>query len=139
MKKGDPQQPENYRPICITPILYQLFSSVLLKRIHRKLDEAQSKDQAGFRANFGCIDHIFAISALAERTLEHGIPLWIATIDFKKAFDSVDHVAIWKALLKQGVEPVYVNMLQRLYEGQKATVQTDARSSSFNIERGTKQ
>ena len=115
----------NYKPICSTPILYRLFSGVLLKRIHRKLDEAQSKDQAGFRANFGCIDHIFGISALAERTLGHGTPLWIATIDFKKAFDSVDHVAIWKALLEQGVEPVFVNMLQRLYEGQKAMVRTN--------------
>ena len=138
-KKGDRQEPENYRPLCITPILHRLFSKVLLNRIHTKLESAQSRDQAGFRATYGCVDHIFALTSIVERATEFGIPLWIAAIDFQKAFDSVSHAAVWEALAEQGVEKEYIEMLQRLYDGQEATVQTDTRSSSFQIHRGVKQ
>ena len=85
------------------------------------------------------MDHIFTLAQVAEKANEHGIPLWIAVIDFKKAFDSVTHAAIWEALAEQGVEDEYIQMLQRLYEGQEAFVQTDARSDKFPINRGTKQ
>ena len=138
-KKGDRQQPGNYRPICITPILYRLFSKVILKRIHARLESAQSNDQAGFRKSFGCMDHIFALTQIAEKANEYGLPLWIAAIDFQKAFDSVSHAAIWDALAEQGVEETYIDMLRRLYDGQVAEVQTDVTSSTFPIEKGTKQ
>ena len=138
-KKGDKQQPGNYRPICITPILYRLFSKVLLRRIHATLEAAQSKDQAGFRSSFGCIDHIFALTMITEKANEFGLPLWIATIDFQKAFDSVSHGAIWEALAEQGVDLAYIDMLQRLYVGQEARVQTDRKSSKFPIQWGARQ
>ena len=88
-KKGDQRLPENYRPICIIPVLYKLFSRVLAGRIKDKLLEAQSEDQAGFRPGYSCEDHLFAITLLAEKYNEYNKPLWVATLDFKKAFDSV--------------------------------------------------
>ena len=87
----------------------------------------------------GCIEHIFGLSALVEKSNEHRKPLWVATIDFQKAFDSVSHGAIWEALVEQRVEPIYVQMLQRLYDGQEAAVKTDRKSDTFQIQRGTKQ
>ena len=128
-KKGDKQIPENYRPICITPIMYRLFSKILMKRVSAKLDEAQSNDQAGFRPGFSTTDHLFALTILCGKVNEHRLPLWIATRDFQKAFDSVSHEAIWSALKEQGIELVYIEMLQRLYDGQEAKVKTDAPSS----------
>ena len=76
---------------------------------------------------------------ITEKANESGMPLWIATIDFQKAFDSVSHSAIWEALAEQGVDLAYIDMLQRLYVGQEARVQTDRKSSKFPIQRGTKQ
>ena len=40
-KKGDRKSPENYRPICIIPILYKLFSKVLAGRIKEILNSHQ--------------------------------------------------------------------------------------------------
>ena len=40
---------------------------------------------------------------LQEKCQEYRIPLWVAAIDFKKAFDTVEHVSIWDALREQGV------------------------------------
>ena len=52
LKKGDHRLPENYRPICIIPILYKVFSKVLCGRIKEQLIAQQSHDQAGFRPGF---------------------------------------------------------------------------------------
>ena len=138
-KKGDEKLPENYRPICIVPILYKLFSRVLCGRIEGQLSAEQSNDQAGFRPGFSCDDHLFAITLLAEKCNEFNIPLWIATLDFRKAFDSIEHSSIWSSLIAQGVPPCYVQTLSKLYAGQYASVQSDARSRAFPIQKGTKQ
>ena len=46
-KKGFAQNPENYRPVVILPILLKLFRWVLLARIAEVLSSAQCRDQAG--------------------------------------------------------------------------------------------
>ena len=115
------------------------FFSKIQKRIHKTLNDAQSRDQAGFRPTYSCEDHLFTVLMITETLNERGKPLWIATIDFKKAFDSISHESIWRGLEKQGVHRQYTKLLQSLYRGQNAKVQTDVTSRLFNISRGTKQ
>ena len=138
-KSGPPQLPQNYRPIATIPILYKLFARLLYNRLEPTLDKQQSCDQAGFRRERGTTNHLFTISMLQEISDEWQIPLWVAAVDFKKAFDSVTHSAIWRALSEQGVSPSYIQLLNKLYNNQTASVKTDTRSRLFNIERGTKQ
>ena len=138
-KKGDPTLPDNYRPIAVIPILYKLFSKVLCARVRKQLEEQQSVDQAGFRAGYSCDDQLFTITMLSDKLKEYNLPLWVAAVDFKKAFDTVNHRSLWLALQEQGVPGIYIATLQRLYCGQKAKVKCDMSSRSFQIERGTKQ
>ncbi|KAK6735731.1 hypothetical protein RB195_018767 [Necator americanus] len=51
-KKGDRENLRNYRPICLLSVLYKVFTKIILTRISRTLDEAQSQKQAGFRQGF---------------------------------------------------------------------------------------
>ena len=138
-KKGDAKMPENYRPIAVIPILYKLFSKVICARVNGILMASQSVDQAGFRSGFSCEDHLFVLTLLAEMFHEFQRPLWIVMVDFRKAFDTLNHSSLWLALLEQEVPTVYVCMLQRLYEGQSAQVQTDRLSKELLIERGVRQ
>lgn len=139
-KKGDPQLPDNYRPITIRPILHKLFANVLYTRIRTTLDDAQCVDQAGFRSGFSCDDHLQAVVLLVEACSEFNLPLWICSIDFKKAFDSAEHESIWMALRNQGLDTQYIKILEQLYSKQVGfiTFATTA-SKPFKIERGAKQ
>ena len=76
---------------------------------------------------------------LEQRCREWGVPLYISTIDFTRAFDSIKNSALWKSLRFYGVKPAYVRLLQRLYSHQEGTVLTDKESDVFSIKRGTKQ
>ena len=57
---------------------------------------------------------------MIEISLEWNQPLWVAAIDFKKAFDTVEHGGWWYSLIEQGVPLNYVDVLMRLYNGQRA-------------------
>ena len=76
---------------------------------------------------------------LEQRCREWGVPLYISTIDFTKAFDRIKHSAIWSSLQYYGIKPAYVRPLQRLYSQQEGTVLTDKESDAFPIKRATKQ
>ena len=65
--------------------------------------------------------------------------MWTATVDFTKAFDSISHNSIWEALKSCGIEHDYISLLRKIYRDQKASVQTDEESESFDIQKGSKQ
>ena len=138
-KSGDPKLPQNYRPISIIPILYKLFARLLYKRLSPMLDCQQCPDQAGFRAGYSTVDHLFALSQLHEKSYEYQLNLWIAAVDFRKAFDTIEHSGLWEALANQGVPHAYIELLKRLYCDQTGQIRTDKMSKQFDISRGTKQ
>ena len=138
-KSGNAKLPGNYRPISILQILYKAFSRIVCERISGELESEQTRDQAGFRKGYSCEDHLLVITLVAEMHLHSGSPLWIAALDFKKAFDSVSHASMWDSMLEHGVHENYVDVMSRLYAQQTAEVQCCQRSKKFAIQRGTKQ
>ena len=121
------------------PILYKLFARLILARIRPTLENEQNVDQAGFRSGFSCDDHLQSIVLLTEGLSEFNLPFWVCAVDFAKAFDSVEHSALWNALLNQGVSPRYIKLLAHLYKGQVGHISSEVLSRGFRIERGTKQ
>ena len=76
---------------------------------------------------------------LQEKCQEYRLPLWVAAIDFRKAFDTVEHSSLWNVLKEQGVPLRYVKVLQKLYDGQYGRVVANGESRASSITRGTKQ
>ena len=74
-----------------------------------------------------------------KQSEDQGVKMWIATIDFMKAFDSINHNSIWNAIKTCRIEKEYISLLKRLYKDQKATVLTDKESDMFEMKRKTKQ
>eukprot|EP00973_Karenia_brevis_P036399 5019251-Karenia_brevis.AAC.1 len=67
------------------------------------------------------------------------MPLWLCTVDFRKAFDSIEHVALWRALAEQGVHAHYIKTLASLYTAQVGHINVGVLSREFSITRGVKQ
>ena len=139
LKKGDAQCLDNYRPLSIIPILYKVFSRILDSRLRRFLSAEQSVDQAAYKPGFSCEDHLFTLTMLAEKSAEFQLPVWMAAVDFRKAFDSVEFESIWSSLEELNVPAQYTAVLKLLYAGQTARVVDEAESKPFKLGRGTKQ
>eukprot|EP00973_Karenia_brevis_P013047 1771438-Karenia_brevis.AAC.1 len=69
------------------PILYKVFSKLVCERIKAQLISKQSVDQAGFTKGFSTDDHLLVVVRILEAMSEFRTDVWIATIDFRKAFD----------------------------------------------------
>ena len=117
-KKGDAKLLDNYRPVSILPILYKVFSRVLNERIKGHLDARQSQDQPGCRSSFGCDDNLFTLAALRQKADEFQMPVWVAAVDFRKAFDSVEQDAMMSLLETLEVPNIYIEIIKRLYRNQ---------------------
>ena len=79
------------------------------------------------------------VTLLIEKSKEYNFPIWLALVDFEKAFDSVEHAALWEVLEKQSVPEQYIYLLKFLYADQEAAVQAGVRSRTFPVGRGVKQ
>ncbi|KAK6727848.1 hypothetical protein RB195_005490 [Necator americanus] len=82
--KGDREDLRNYRPMCLLSVLNKAFTKILLTRISRTLDEAQSQEQAGFRQGFSCLDHIQTVSRVIEVCREYRLPLVLTFSTMRK-------------------------------------------------------
>ena len=97
-KKGDPGDIKNYRPTSLLSHSYKLFRRLLQTRMENILDQNQPRDQAGFRRKSSTIDQIYTLNQIIKKTNEYNLPLCVGFIDYEKAFDSVEHFAIFEAL-----------------------------------------
>ena len=138
-KKGAKDELNNYRPISLISNLYKVFSKIITRRITKTLDQNQPNEQAGFRTGFSTIDHLQAVKQIIEKSEEYNLPLYLAFVDYKKAFDTVEHSRVIQALTKQGVEPKYSRILRKLYNETYAKVTTEREGDEFKIERGVRQ
>lgn len=138
-KKGAKDDIGNYRPISLMSNMYKIFAKIILGRVSAKLDENQPMEQAGFRRNFSTIDHIHTLKQLIEKYNEFNKTLYVAFIDYAKAFDCISHKAMWESLGKQGIPETYLDIIKNIYANSKAKIQLETLGKEFRIKRGVRQ
>ena len=67
-----------------------VLADILLQWLQFVLTDVYSESQHGYRSGRGKIDGIFTVRKLMEKTREQRCNLYIAFIDFTKAFDIVN-------------------------------------------------
>ena len=138
-KKGNRKDIKNYRPICLLSTMYKLFAKIITTRLEKKVDENQPREQAGFSSKYSTTDHIHAINQLKEKCREYNIPLCVAFVDYEKAFDSVQTQAILTSLQEQGIEDVYIEILNDISTDSSVIVHLHKENEKIRIKRGVRQ
>ncbi|CAH2105825.1 unnamed protein product [Euphydryas editha] len=135
-KKGDKEDIENYRPISLMSKVYKVLAKIILDRLSPILDEQQPVEQARFRRGFSTIDHIHTVKQILEKYNEYNKNVYIAFIDYAKAFDSLSHNYIWDTLEHQRIPTIYTNIVKNIYAHSQASIQLETLGKDFPIRRG---
>ena len=130
---GDAKNPENYRPITILSCFGKLFTAVLNNRLTDFLDQTDilKENQAGFRAGYSTLDHIFTLHSLIEILKFKKIKLYCSFVDFSKAFDSVWRGGLWMKLLGNSINGKIFQVIHNLYQNIKSCVMYSGDQSNF--------
>lgn len=133
-KKGDSNNTDNYRGISLLNIISKCYTSILNTRLYSWLEQDKKicEEQAGFRKNYSTTDHIFTLYSVVQKYLhKKGQKLYVAFVDFRKAFDSVKHDLLMQELYKEGVRGKFFNALVAMYKSLESCVKVNGVFSDF--------
>ena len=141
-KKGNRDNPDNYRAIAVSSALGKLFSMILLERFiqFRKSNCPDPPNQLGFTKNAQTYDHILTMHTIASKYKKLGKKVFAVFVDFKKAFDSVCRQALFYKLAQNGITGKFYNILKHMYSNSFAYIKLSGHiSDKFQIKKGTEQ
>ena len=125
-KKGDCNNPNNYRGISLCDVTGKLYSSIINNRLQEWIDDNDitGECQGGFKRGYSTIDHMFTLLALIQKQFTFNRKLYVAFIDFEKAFDSISRKLLWPILLRNGIKGKLYKCVRSMYEIVKAKVRS---------------
>ncbi|KAL2084419.1 hypothetical protein ACEWY4_019937 [Coilia grayii] len=140
-KKGDKADCGNYRGISLLSSTGKVLARILANRLLPLSEEILPESQCGFCPARGTSDMIFTARQLQEKCREQHLPLYMAFIYIRKAFDSVNRTTLWRALSKIGCPNKYLKILRLLHDDMTVTVVGNGgcETPPFKVHTGVKQ
>ena len=113
--------------------LTKLFTSVLNARLMKWSAENDTitDSQFGFRPGYGTSYAVFALHSLIQKYLNNKTKLYCCFVDYKKAFDSVDHSKLWRQLIIYGVNGKLFQVIKSMYNQIKVCIKFNQEKSLF--------
>ena len=142
-KSGLQNDPNNYRGISVTTTLYKIFSRIINNRLYNWAEENHKIDeaQAGFRRGYSVTDNIFTLQAMIQKYLsKRGGRFYCLFVDFKKAFDKINHAKLFECLENRGIHGKMLRILKSMYSNLRSCVKTpEGATPLFPCNTGTRQ
>ena len=124
-KGGDRDDINNYRPISILPLFSKIFERIMYNQLYNFLEkyEILNPDQFGFRKNRSTIEAVLNQLEYIYTNLDQKKTVISIFLDFKKAFDCIDHKILLRklffyALYAQYFKSMHLMKLDDMYKQQ---------------------
>ena len=104
-KSGPHEDLNNYRPISILPVLSKVLERHVSDSLTKYLNENEllHRTQSGFRTNHSCETALNFMTDSWLNAIDQGEMIGVVLVDFKKAFDLVDHDILLTKLKLYGI------------------------------------
>ena len=115
---------KEHRPIALTNVGYKIFMRLVKDKLleHLTRNGLISDYQAGFTGGRRLEENLFVVRCCIEETYRLGKRLVVVAIDFEKAFDSVDRVALIRSLMYYKCDPTLIDEILDLYVGDRTEI-----------------
>ena len=141
-KKGDRNNPANYRPVSLTSQVCKVLESIVREKMIEHLNENNllSEDQHGFREGRSCLSNLLTTLEDWTSILDDKDCVDVAYLDFSKAFDLVSHKHLLLKLQKHGINGQIGNWIKAFLENRKQRVVIrGCKSDELNVLSGVPQ
>ncbi len=104
-KKGNKQDPLNYRPVSLTSVPCKVMERIIKKAMVSHLEENNllTSLQHGFRSGRSCLTQLLEYFEDLEDALDDGDSVDVVYLDCKKAFDTVPHRRLLSKIQAVGI------------------------------------
>ena len=124
-----PKGANDIRPITIEPLFAKIFETVLDNRIIFINDAFKKTDvfNGGFKKGCQTQDNLLILTTCIEKQLALGQNLFVAFVDFTKAFNYINHAILLYKLLKTGITGRFFKTIKSMYSKIKGIVKVNDR------------
>ena len=143
-KKGDPEDPNNNRPISVLPILSKVVERIIKQQLmaHIELNKLLVDVQHGFRPYHSTSTCLLTLQDDIYRNLEEGKMTGIVCLDLTKAFDMMDHGVLAAKLRSFFGEGNATKILINYLEGRQQQVKigntlSESRDITYGVPQGS--
>lgn len=141
-KKGDVNQPNNYRGISFMNCIAKIMMGMVNERICEWVDRNKilNEYQAGFRKGYSTVDNVYNLTAIINLKLAKKRKVYAFFVDFRAAFDRIPRNLLVYKLHQMGMSTKVVNFIANVYQNTKSAVWNgNELSSYFETKSGVKQ
>ena len=123
-KKRSKLDPGNYRPVSLTCVPCKIMESVIRDYMAEKLMKSGflSTYQHGFIKGKSCATNLLTAFETWTKWIDEGYGVDIVYLDYKKAFDSVNHVKLMEKLRHAGIDPTVIKWISAFLQGRQMRV-----------------
>ena len=98
--KGEVDECSSYRPICLTQVIYKIWSQLIAKKLSKILHTLTKKQQYGYKTHLSTSGAIIKLESYLEKETKN---THIILTGLTKAFGKVNRTLLWTTLYKKGL------------------------------------
>ena len=134
-----------HRPIAVTVNSNKIVCTILRQKIEEYLEKREIKyeNQFGFTEG-GRVEHcMFMLDYITNMSYEkrgrRNRPLYLAFIDFKKAYDSIDRKKLIEVLIDYKINPLIIDLIVQMYKNDHTVIKLGSLSEKVEVTGGIRQ
>ncbi len=121
---------------------YKIFMGILRQKLekHIKATDSISDLQAGFTQDRRITDNLYILKYCIEESYKMKKELIVTSLDFRKAFDSVDRQNLITALMAHNIHPKIIHIITKIYTDDHTNILLNGeKQTTIHITNGIRQ
>ena len=117
-KRGDREDPGNYRGITLLSVVGKVFCKILNIRLVQCLikKEHYMRDRLALDlTEVGCMDNVYTLNEIVQGRLREDKKTFAFFLDIQKAYDTACHDGLWYKLWDMGVKGRMWRVIKKMY------------------------
>ncbi|PKU46489.1 rna-directed dna polymerase from mobile element jockey-like [Limosa lapponica baueri] len=132
-KKGQKDDPRNYRPVSLTSVPGKVMEQIILSAITQHMKDAQviRPSHHEFMKGRSCLTNLISFYDKLTPLVDEGKAVDVLYLDFSKAFDTVSHSILLEKLAAHGLDRSSLHWVKNWLEGWAQRVVVNGVKSSW--------